>query len=794
MYNKKKPFKPKKMILNGQFYDVDSLETLDKIRFDIEQQKHEKKLVLEEQRNQKVLVRRIRTSDNNDTVIKEIRSIEELEAVKNMKQKQATQIKTRNRIEARDKKPVFSMVAQTGVRKAINNPITLVQSNESHKEETVNVPITKPKSNKPLNMIRHDQSPIKKLNNTDMLTMQQDDFEEEQVKEEPKGLCVVTTKKAKPLNKTKEVVEVVEDDKVDDNKEESVQKMESNPDAGYYTQNFPVAKQQWYVMIVLTYDVCHGLIKIIDDNNHTMMPTAKINNDMFVSKKYESSVEYKLFFQTKSSKTVDVHILGLNVKDVKIQQTTFEAVIKGIDVWKFRKYYDLEFLEYYMQKVKLNCNDKFIEKFKADLELYKNPNCLDTYVKNIKVDKRTIRKRNNTKDTVLYLLSNTVEYEQSNYSIRSHSILKHANDKYAVYGISRYGYPNDKEATYYNNQPIDDTFELDGVEYIKLVNNKESLNTLNILDYIKKYIYATIKMALETDAKIIHACSNYWNGLAGYYAAKYLGIKSVYEVRTLWDDNITLHRPEIKNTDLTKMMNMQESKILNGVDLVITTGQTAKDRLVDVDENKIKVVHHGVDTTLFAPENADDLKEQYGIKSDDIVLGYIGNYNAYEGLNNIIKCMTKWNNKNVKLVFVGVDPSKVDCGKVEDQVVFIDKVNFTDVHKYYNLIDIMVYPRLSTDITNTICSTKVLEAMAMEKAIVITDLDPLLEVIVDNKTGLVAKNDDIDDLTEKLESLIGNKDLRLELGKNAREWVKENRELSVMVKGLEALYDSLLSE
>ena len=155
-----------------------------------------------------------------------------------------------------------------------------------------------------------------------------------------------------------------------------------------------VLKGQWYVLVIKTDGTGQGLAKLIDDIKNQIIPTIKINNDMFLYKKYDAFTEYRIYFITlKNTKFIDLHIIGLNIKDVKIQQVTYDVVGKNIDIWKFRKLYDLEFINYYVSKIKLDCTEKFIERFKADYELYKDPDYFDKFIKTIKFDQKNLKKR-----------------------------------------------------------------------------------------------------------------------------------------------------------------------------------------------------------------------------------------------------------------------------------------------------------------------------------------------------------------------------------------------------------------
>lgn len=852
-------FKPKKMILSGTVYDVDSQETLNKLRAEIENKKKENLLVIEEQKNQKVLVRRTRSKNNEDTVTKEFKDINDIKAASALKERRIQQLQTKSRLE-QNKKADFSMVSKTGIRKPISRQIEIVSVGiqEQPVEEQPKLQST-PK--KPLNIVSsRSQVPIKKLHNDDVekvigtassgLTFVQHAThaleEDQQIKvrknapssarpplavpdnsnvpdNKPKVLNVVG-RSGQKLNQKIDVSPIENNGisnesetgsrcqnelstETNTNENQQTRLLEGSADiSGYFNQTFEVNKAIWYILILrIEGNSPQGLVKVMDENKSQIIPTVKINNDMFLFKKFDNYSEYRVYLlTTKTGKNIDVHAIGLNIKDVKTQQVSIETVTKGIDIWKLRKFYDLEFINYYLGKIKLDCTDKFIMRFKADHELYRNQSYFDTYLKTIKLDKKTVKQKYDSDNAILYLIHSSIEYENCNYTMRTHYLLKNINgidDKYEMYGISRYGYPYDKDQHYYQSTPTE-TQDIDNVPYIKLLNKNDNLNQLDILDYIKKYISAVIKMALESNAKLIHACSNYWNGLAGYYAAKYLNIKFVYEVRNLWDDTMTLYRPEIKNSDMVKMVINQEKKVLESAHLIITTGTSAKDKLIEdaIDESKIRVIPHGVDTKLFNPDDKirEKLRSNNDIKDNEIVIGYIGTIASYEGIDYILKCLKTWDNINIKFLLIGDGPYKneilkyVDNNNLQKNFIYLGKMDHEDAIQYYNVIDIIAYPAKKTELRNKICSYKLLEAMSMEKPIIVPDLESYHECIKDQETGLFFEPENVDDLSTKIISLIENKDLRIKLGENARKWVIENREWSEICQNMIDIYDTLL--
>jgi len=250
------------------------------------------------------------------------------------------------------------------------------------------------------------------------------------------------------------------------------------------------------------------------------------------------------------------------------------------------------------------------------------------------------------------------------------------------------------------------------------------------------------------------------------------------------------------------MMINQENKILNDVDKIITTNQTLKNKLVNEGyaDTKIKVIHNGVDSALFTPnhETGVQLRTKNNIHEGDIVIGYIGTIALYEGIEYILKCIKTFDNDNIKFLLIGDGIYKneilnlVESYGIQKNVIYLGKINHREIMKYYNMIDIVAYPRKNFDLCKSTPSYKILEAMAMEKPIIVpTNCDSYNEIIINDENGLYFEQDNVDDLLQKIKSLIEDKELRNRLGKNAREWVIKNRDWTNISQELRDLYDEL---
>jgi glycosyltransferase involved in cell wall biosynthesis len=106
-----------------------------------------------------------------------------------------------------------------------------------------------------------------------------------------------------------------------------------------------------------------------------------------------------------------------------------------------------------------------------------------------------------------------------------------------------------------------------------------------------------------------------------------------------------------------------------------------------------------------------------------------------------------------------------------------------DVRPALELMDVFVLPSVAVETF----SNAALEAMAMEKPVVLSDLGGAREMIVDGSSGYICRRGDLESLTVQLSRLACDKNERHRLGQNARKRVAEEFSLSGMVGSFEAL-------
>ena len=191
-------------------------------------------------------------------------------------------------------------------------------------------------------------------------------------------------------------------------------------------------------------------------------------------------------------------------------------------------------------------------------------------------------------------------------------------------------------------------------------------------------------------------------------------------------------------------------------DAVITISEALKNLIVSwgVDDAKVTVIPNAVDTSLFTPQlKSTHLIEKYNLK-DKIVVGFIGSITAYEGLEYLISAVEELlsDGYNLSLLIVGDGKEKNRFEKLakSKEIIFTGRVPYSDVEEYYSVLDMCVYPRNDYEVCRYVPPLKPLEAMAMKKAVIVSDVAPMLEMVQNGVTGLVSQANNKDSLKDKI--------------------------------------------
>lgn len=241
------------------------------------------------------------------------------------------------------------------------------------------------------------------------------------------------------------------------------------------------------------------------------------------------------------------------------------------------------------------------------------------------------------------------------------------------------------------------------------------------------------------------------------------------------------------------------NKQLKSCNHIITLTESLKNWIsirYGIPEEKITVVPNGSDINKFAPKyknNAEDLKEKLNL-SDSVVMyaGFMDRINGMLDLANVIPNIIA-EKPDTSFVFIGHGPEEnsiIALSKRYPQVKFLPMVPYDEMPVYYQMCDAFVIPRPSTISAETVTPLKLLEAMAMEKPVLGSNVGGISEVIKHCENGYLYEKGNMESFKKTLLDVLDGDNSQI--GKNARKTVAENYTWEKSAKILQKVYEDLV--
>lgn len=389
-----------------------------------------------------------------------------------------------------------------------------------------------------------------------------------------------------------------------------------------------------------------------------------------------------------------------------------------------------------------------------------------------------------TPGRVLHLLTNSLPYRHAGYSVRAHQVARcqQAVGLDAIM-VTRAGFPGTEGAVGAARADV-----VDGVHYRRV---RPDLEPGLPIDRIATATAAgLLDLARELRPAVLQPTSNYVNAQVALAVGERLDLPVVYEVRGFLEETWRSRMGDaVVDGDRYVLARSVETAAMRRSAAVVTLSETMRTDILargGMDPTAVVVIPNAVEIEHFTPGPRDErLASQLGIHPEEAVVGYISSFVSYEGIGFLLQAvaMLRRRGRRVRLLLVGdgedrpnLEAQARDLGLMQDGgVIFTGRVPHDQVERYYRTIDVFVIPRTNDRVSQLVTPLKPYEAMAMERAIVVSAVGALLEIVADGETGRSFPAEDAAALADVIEALLDDPEARRRLGAAARAWVCEHR-------------------
>jgi len=394
---------------------------------------------------------------------------------------------------------------------------------------------------------------------------------------------------------------------------------------------------------------------------------------------------------------------------------------------------------------------------------------------------------------ILHILDHSLPLH-SGYTFRTRAILKaQAARGWAVAGVTGPRY----------NGEAPDPETVDELTFFRTGKPRPAPSPLSDWREVRALAARLDEVIGDWQPDILHAHSPALNGLAAIGVAKRRKLPLIYEIRAFWEDAAVGNGTGREGSARYRLIRALETHVARKADAVAVICQGLRSDLIarGIDGGKVMVSPNGVDLDLFGdpPPPDRELGAHLGLMGKDVV-GFIGSFYDYEGLDDLIAAMPMLAavRPDAHLLMVGGGPmeqalrAQAAGSPVSDRIHFIGRVPHQEVERYYSLIDILAYPRKAMRLTDLVTPLKPLEAMAQRRLVAASDVGGHRELIEDGVTGTLFPPDDPAGLATALVGMFLNRSNWNERRDIARAFVERDRNWSSNVSRYEPVYQKLL--
>lgn len=297
---------------------------------------------------------------------------------------------------------------------------------------------------------------------------------------------------------------------------------------------------------------------------------------------------------------------------------------------------------------------------------------------------------------------------------------------------------------------------------------------------------AMAKDPLTTD--VVH-CHTWYTFMAGFYAKELYGKPLVTTIHSL--EPLRPWKEEQLGTAYKLSCWMERTGVIAS-DRVIAVSKGMKDDILKcytIPEDRIRVIHNGIDLDEYRPVEADSARREYGI-GDDYVL-FVGRMSRQKGIVHLLDAVPHLS-RNVQIVLCAGTP---DTEEIEREVMerVAGKPNVVLIREMvprHKIIELYTHARV-------FCCPSIyepfgiinLEAMACETPVVASAVGGIVEVVADGETGFLVEPGNPEALAHAINTVLQNKDLARSLGKAGRRRVEQHFSWESIARQTRDLYE-----
>lgn len=324
-------------------------------------------------------------------------------------------------------------------------------------------------------------------------------------------------------------------------------------------------------------------------------------------------------------------------------------------------------------------------------------------------------------------------------------------------------FPKGKVYPGYKNK-LYQTDVIDGIKVIRVwsyITANEGF-IKRILDYISFALMAFLVGLFQKTDLIVATSPQFFTAISGRWLAFFKGKKWVFEVRDLWPESIIAVGAMERNRAI-RFFEWIEKRLYKSANHIIVVTDTFKKKIIErgIDGKKISVYKNGANLELFKPQNKNEELEKKLNLQNKFVFAYIGTHGMAHGLDFILNSIKslEHSHPDFRFLFIGDGAEKKNLIQLAKDLklantVFVDSVSKKEIVNYLSVMDVALVNLKKSDTFKTVIPSKIFEAAAMEKPILLGLEGETKGIIEHYNAGICYEPENTEDFHRAIQQIV----------------------------------------
>lgn len=280
---------------------------------------------------------------------------------------------------------------------------------------------------------------------------------------------------------------------------------------------------------------------------------------------------------------------------------------------------------------------------------------------------------------------------------------------------------------------------------------------------------------------VVSTSPQFFCGMAGYFVSRLKRRPWVLEIRDLWPESI-IAVGAISNRRVIKALEGIESFLYRKADHIVSLTRAFKRHIMDrgIADQKVSIVTNGADLERFAPaDRMNDVRRELGLGESVFLASYIGTHGMAHGLNTILKAARRLENEpDIRFLLVGDGAERDKLLKAKEDmgltnVIMLGQQPKERMPDFLAASDACLVLLIKSELFKTVLPSKIFEAMAMKRPIVLGVEGESRELIEEAGCGICIEPENDQELAETVLRLARTPELCRQLGERGAEFVAQ---------------------